>query len=130
MAVTTRKNKNYTSIFFTDFSEETLEKAVKISQTIEDSGRYAVFKPKKEAILDFIERYNAVDKMEIAKKEPIGYQFEIGGCYFTKVENMDNCFITLRDETRGGISEFGVVQSNDVLFDRVFENKTGKLLYA
>ncbi|MGP5096214.1 hypothetical protein [Staphylococcus equorum] len=131
-SVITRNNKNYTSIFMTDFSDETLTKVIEAKETIEKDGRYSVIKPKKSAVLDYIERYDVENKIKEAKEASVGHQFEIGGCYFTRIEDMDNCYITLRDETdyaKGVISDFGTFGQCDILIEQIFKHKTGRLMF-
>src|SRR5699024_12141911 len=91
--VLTRRNKNYTSIFITDFSDETLQEAI----DIDANEQYSVIKLKKSAVDDYIRRYNPIEKINTARHKEVGYQFEIAGCYFTRIEDMDDCYITLRD---------------------------------
>ncbi|MCW0998100.1 hypothetical protein, partial [Streptococcus anginosus] len=83
-SVLTRKNKNYTSIFITDFSDETLEEAV----NLKDAIPLSVIKLKKSAVEDYIRRYSPMEKIEKAKHSEVGYQFEIAGFYFTRIEDM------------------------------------------
>lgn len=129
--VLTRKNKNYTSIFITDFSDETLAKAIEVQEQIRQDGRYSVIKLKKSAVLDYIERYDVVNKIKEAKDADVGHQFEIAGCYFTRIEDMEHCYITLRDETayeKGRLNEFGTFGQEDILIEMIFKHKTGNLM--
>ena len=125
--VLTRRNKNYTSIFITDFSDETLQEAI----DIDANEQYSVIKLKKSAVEDYIRRYNPIEKINTERHKEVGYQFEIAGCYFTRIEDMDGCYITLRDETAyadGRISDYGTLSQRDVLINEVFQHKTGRLL--
>ncbi|MDK7284469.1 MAG: hypothetical protein QP871_10205 [Lactobacillus crispatus] len=128
-SVLTRKNKNYTSIFITDFSDETLEEAV----NLKDAIPLSVIKLKKSAVEDYIRRYSPMEKIEKAKHSEVGYQFEIAGFYFTRIEDMQGCYITLRDETdyknERACCEFGTFGQNDILIDIIFEHKTGRIRY-
>jgi len=125
--VFTRRNKNYTSIFITDFSDETLQEVI----DIDANEQYSVIKLKKSAVEDYIRRYNPIEKINTAKHKEVGYQFEIAGYYFTRIEDIDGCYITLRDETayaNGRISDFGMFSQRDMLMNEIFQHKTGRLL--
>lgn len=125
--VLTRRNKNYTSIFITDFSDETLQEAI----DIDANEQYSVIKLKKSAVEDYIRRYNPIEKINTARHKEVGYQFEIAGCYFTRIEDIDDCYITLRDETAyadGRISDYGTFSQRDILINEIFQHKTGRLL--
>jgi len=127
--VLTRRNKNYTSIFITDFSDETLQEAFDIHA----NEQYSVIKLKQSAVDDYIERYNPIEKMRKAKESEVGYQFEIAGYYFTKIEldNFDNCYLTLRDETdyKNGsvLHDFGTFGRKDILINIIFHHKEKEL---
>lgn len=126
--VLTRRNKYYTSIFITDFSDETLAEAIKV----DEKEKYSVIKPKRSALEDYLQRYNVEQKMNKAKEAEIGYQFEISGYWFTKLEDMEHCVLTLRDEFKheqGGMSEFGILTHNDLLMEQIFQHKTGRLMF-
>uniref|UniRef100_UPI003F56D98C hypothetical protein n=1 Tax=Staphylococcus shinii TaxID=2912228 RepID=UPI003F56D98C len=128
-SIQTRKHKYYTTIFITDFADETLNEAV----TMKDQLDYAVIKPKRDALEDYKRRYNVERKLKAAKEAARGHQFEIGGCYFTKIEDMDQCLLTLRDETayaNGAISDFGMINPNDCLMEIVFGHKVQTLMFS
>src|SRR5699024_970537 len=57
--VLTRRNKNYTSIFITDFSDETLQEAI----DIDANEQYSVIKLKKSAVEDYIRRLTLSKKL-------------------------------------------------------------------
>ncbi|MGJ7589355.1 hypothetical protein [Staphylococcus shinii] len=127
-SIQTRKHKSYTTIFITDFADETLNEAV----LLKDQCGYAVIKPKREALEDYKRRYDVERKLKAAKAADRGYRFEIGGCYFTKIEDMDQCLLTLRDETayaKGNISDFGMISPNDCLIEIVFQHKAQALMF-
>lgn len=126
--VYTRKYKDYTAIYITDFSDETLDLATKANEEIEIS----VIRPKRSAIEDYIKRYNVKNKIEKAKQEDVGYRFEIAGFYFTKLEDMQGCHLSLRDEKayeENKISDFGIINLNDVLIENIFQKITGTRLF-
>src|SRR5699024_2725318 len=126
--VLTRRNKNYTSIFITDFSDETLAEAIKI----DEMEKYSVIKPKRSALEDYLQRYNVEQKLNEAKEAEIGHLFEISGYWFTKLEDMDNCLLTLRDEYKyeqGLLSDFGIIAHNDFLMEQIFQYKTDRLMF-
>lgn len=126
--VYTRKYKDYTAIYITDFSDETLDLATKANEEIEIS----VIRPKRSAIEDYIKRYNVKNKIEKAKQEDVGYRFEIAGFYFTKLEDMQGCHLSLRDEKayeENKISDFGIINLNDVLIENIFQKITGTMLF-
>lgn len=126
--VYTRKYKDYTAIYITDFSDETLDLATKADEEIEIS----VIRPKRSAIEDYIKRYNVKNKIEKAKQEDVGYRFEIAGFYFTKLEDMQGCHLSLRDEKayeENKISDFGIINLNDVLIENIFQKITGTMLF-
>lgn len=127
-SIQTRNHKNYTTIYITDFADETLNEAV----ALKDQLDYAVIKPKRDALEDYKSRYNVDTKLKEAKEAARGHQFEIGGCYFTKIEDMDHCLLTLRDETayaNGSISDFGMINPNDCLIEIVFAHKVQMLMF-
>lgn len=126
--VYTRKYKDYTAIYITDFSDETLDLATKANEEIEIS----VIRPKRSAIEDYIKRYDVKNKIEKAKQEDVGYRFEIAGFYFTKLEDMQGCHLSLRDEKayeENKISDFGIINLNDVLIENIFQKITGTRLF-
>lgn len=126
--VTTRKNKRYTTIFIHAFDDETLNKAV----ALKDSLEYAVIKPKPNAVVDYLDRHEANQKIEIAKQQDVGYTFDIAGFTFTKIEDMQGCFLSLRDNHAhelGKLCDFGITQYNNKLMENIFEKKTETLLY-
>lgn len=126
--VYTRKYKDYTAIYITDFSDETLDLATKANEEIEIS----VIRPKRSAIEDYIKRYDVKNKIEKAKQEDVGYRFEIAGFYFTKLEDMQGCHLSLRDEKayeENRISDFGIINLNDVLIENIFQKITGTRLF-
>ncbi len=126
--VYTRKYKDYTAIYITDFSDETLDLATKANEEIEIS----VIRPKRSAIEDYIKRYDVKNKIEKAKQEDVGYRFEIAGFYFTKLEDMQGCHLSLRDEKayeENKISDFGIINLNDVLIENIFQKITGTMLF-
>lgn len=128
-----RKNKDYTTIFLNEMSEEAFHSAKKTYNALE--GR-RIIKPTKAAIEAFVKLHSlTLDKVKVGEK------YKILGTTFTVVRSLDYSrkksntwfpIIRYYDELNQGYCEYGILHTDNFalgVHETCFNQLTGKPLY-